>query len=263
MKKYIFILKSEIMSNLQYATNIIGGFIGYFVHIFIFLNLWKYIYSDSSKLINSYSMSQMIWYVIITEVLWSILGGRKLCKKICNDVKGGNIAYNLNKPYSYIGYSLSSHLGACVVTFLMYFPLGLILGIIFIKSIPNITIISMLFVILTCILATIINTLFILFIGLFSFIIEDAIPFYWLYSKMILLIGVLFPIEYFPKIVQPIIRFSPIYVVSYGPAKLFVDFSYSNLVPIVLSQIVYIFIAYFICSLLYNKGVRKLNVNGG
>ena len=33
-----------------------------------------------NELINGYSMHQMVWYVIITEILWMTLGGRKLCK---------------------------------------------------------------------------------------------------------------------------------------------------------------------------------------
>ena len=39
MKKYLFIYKSELMSNLQYVFNILTGFIGYFIFIFVFLNL--------------------------------------------------------------------------------------------------------------------------------------------------------------------------------------------------------------------------------
>ena len=98
MKKYIYIFKSELMTNLQYIFDIIVGFISYCIMIFIFFNLWKYIYSDPSELINGYSMGQMIWYVIVTEILWMSLGGRQLSKKICNDVRSGNIAYNINKP---------------------------------------------------------------------------------------------------------------------------------------------------------------------
>ena len=105
--------------------------------------------------------------------------------------------------------------------------------------------------------------LLIISIGLISFFIEDAHPFYWLYSKVILVLGTIFPIEYFPKVVQPILNYSPVYVVSYGPAKLFVDFSYSNFISIIIAQIIYVFIAYAICSLMYKKGVKNLNVNGG
>lgn len=251
------------MSNLQYLFNILAGFISYFMLLFIFLNLWQYIYSDQSEIINGYTMNQMIWYVIITEILWSILGGRKLCRKICEDVRGGNIAYNINKPYNYIGYSLASHLGSVVVKAIMYIIMGMTVGFIFLGEFPNLNILSILAVLLTGILATVISTLLIICIGLFSFVIEDANPFYWLYSKLILVVGTIFPIEYFPSVIQPILQASPIYVVCYGPAKLFVDFSWTNFSSVFIAQLIYIIIAYSLCSLMYKKGVKNLNVNGG
>ena len=75
MKKYIYIFKSEIMSSLQYVFDTLFGFIGFFIIFFIFMNLWNYIYQDPNELINGYSMNQMIWYVVITEIIWSITGG--------------------------------------------------------------------------------------------------------------------------------------------------------------------------------------------
>ena len=68
MKKYLYIYKSEIMSNLQYIFDTIVGYSAYCIMTFIFLSLWKYIYNDPNELINGYSMNQMIWYVIITEL---------------------------------------------------------------------------------------------------------------------------------------------------------------------------------------------------
>jgi len=263
MRKYLFIYKSEIISNLQYVFNIVTGFIGYFILLFIFLNLWKYIYSNPEELINGYNMNQMIWYVIITEILWGVLAGRKLCNKISNDVRSGNIAYNINKPYNYIGYALSTHLGDATIRLLIYTILGILTGLLFLSSFPNLNILSLLAVVLTGILATIISSLIIIFIGLFSFIIEDSGPFYWIYSKLILILGTLFPIEYFPKVIQPILTYSPIYVVSYGPAKLFVDFSWNKFISVIISQVVYIIISYLLCALVYKKGVKNLNVNGG
>ena len=38
-------------------------------------------------------------------------------------------------------------------------------------------------------------------------------------------VGTIFPIEIFPVALQHIFRFTPIYTVCYGPAKLIVDFS--------------------------------------
>ena len=263
MRKYFFIFKTELMSNLQYIFNIVTGFIGCFIFLFVFLYLWKYIYSDPNELINGYSMNQMIWYVIITEILWISLGGRKLCKKIADDVRGGNIAYNINKPYNYIGYSLATHLGDVSLKFATYALLGMLTGFIFLGSFPTLNLLQILGIILSAILAIIINTLLITAIGLFSFYIEDANPFYWLYSKLILVVGTIFPIEYFPNSIQPILTYSPVFAVSYAPAKLFVDFSTSTFLKVIIIQLIYLITSYLVCISIYKKGVKKLNVNGG
>lgn len=263
MRKYLYIYKSEIMSNLQYIGNILFGFIGYFIHLFVFFNLWNYLYSDPNELIHGYSMEQTIWYVIITEILWSIVGGRKLCQKISNDVKDGNIAYNMNKPYDYVGYSLANHLGAATIKAIIYIFLGICLGLFFLGKIPNYTVITIFIVILSGILATVISCLLVIMIGLFSFVIEDSNPFYWLYSKLILILGTLFPIEFFPVLIQPFLVYSPISAVSYGPAKLFVNFTWNQCLQVLIVQLFYLGISYILCKLVYQKGVRKLNVNGG
>ena len=263
MRKYLFIYKSELMSSLQYVFNVFVGFIGYFILMVIFLNLWQYIYQNPNEIINGYSMSQMVWYVIITEILWSSISGRSFCTKISEDVRGGNIAYNINKPYDYILYSLMSHLGSRTISFVIYVILGMILGFIFLGSFPVLNIFSIIAVLITSIMAFVISTLLITFIGLFSFVIEDSSPFYWVYSKFILVLGTIFPIEYFPKIIRPILVYSPIYVVSYGPAKLFVDFSWNSFIFILIAQMIYIVIAYMLCFVTYKRGVKRLNVNGG
>lgn len=263
MKKYLFIYKSELMSNLQYIFNLLTGFISSFLMLFIFFNLWKYIYTDPNELINGYNMYQMIWYVIITEIIYMSLSGRRICRDISNDVRSGNIAYNINKPYDYILYSLFNHLGKVTVKFIMYIILGSITGLIFMGSFPSHNILSIFAVLFTMILAIIISVLFIIAVGLISFFIEDSNPFYWIYSKFILILGTIFPIEYFPKVIASILKYSPIFAMSYGPAKLFVDFSWNNFILVLLSQIIYVIVAFIICKLMYKKGVKNLNVNGG
>lgn len=263
MKKYLYIFKSELMTNLQYIFDILIGFISYCIMIFIFLNLWNYIYSDPSEVIKGYTMNQMIWYVIVTEILWMSLGSRKLNRKICNDVRSGNITYNITKPYNYVEYILFSHLGVTTLKFVMVTILGLGIGLIYLKSIPALSFVKVIGVLLSCLFATIINILLITALGLFSFFIEDASPLFWLYSKAILVVGTIFPIEFFPAFLQPIMKYSPIYAVSYAPAKLFVDFSYPKLLEAFIIQGIYLIVAFLLTHWIYRKGVKKLNVNGG
>ena len=263
MKKYLFIYKSELMSSLQYIFNVFTSLITYFVLIFIFVNLWSYLYDNPSELINGYSKSQMIWYVIITEILWMSLKGRKLCVSISKDIRSGNVAYNINKPYNYVGYILMNHLGKISIQFIFYLIFGIIIGCLFLGKLPVLNLVNAICILLTFVLALIISTLLSCFIGLFSFFIEDSSPFYWVYSKFILILGTLFPIEFFPKIIQPIIKFSPIYAVNYGPAKLFVEFDLKMFLSVLIIQIVYVILIIILCNLVYRKGVKNLNVNGG
>lgn len=263
MRKYLYIYKSEVMSTLQYITNILFNIIAYIMLIFIFINLWNYIYDDTSQVINGYTKDQMIWYVIVTEILWSASGGRKHCRKISDDVRGGNIAYNMNKPYSYISYVISSHLGETTIKAIMTLIIGISMGFIFLKTIPTISLLKVVTVIISGILAIVINTILVTSIGLLSFFMEDSNPIYWVYSKMLLILGTLFPIEFFPGIFGDIIKFSPIYVTCYGPAKLFVDFDIKNAIYIFVAQLIYLVISLGLCYTLYSKGVKKINVNGG
>ncbi len=263
MKKYLYIFKSEIMTNLGYTFDILVGFIGYVIMIFIFLNLWDYIYSDPNELINGFSMNDMIWYVIVTEIIWSCTAGRKLCKSICNDVRSGNITYNINKPYNYVEYILFNHLGKFVVKFVLITLIGLCLGLLFMGEIPDLNILSILAILLTVVLAIIIAIFLITSIGLLSFFIEDANPLFWMYSKLILVFGTIFPVEFFPEVLQGFLKFSPVYAVSYAPAKLFVRFSTGEFINVLVVQIIYLLLSFGLCHLIYKKGVRKLNVNGG
>ena len=137
------------------------------------------------------------------------------------------------------------------------------IGLLFLGSFPKLNILSILLVFISFIMAILINMFFSTFIGLLSFFIEDATPFYWLYGKLVLILGTIFPIEFFPKFIRPILSYSPIYAMSYGPAKLFVDFDFNMFFKIFISQIIYIIISYIMCLLLFRKGVKKLNVNGG
>lgn len=108
-----------------------------------------------------------------------------------------------------------------------------------------------------------INSIIRISISIISFWIEDSTPFHWVYDKLILVVGTLFPIEMFPEILQPIMKFTPIYVVTYGPTKLIIDFNFNNFMQIFIAQIIYLAVVTFIIITMYRKGVKKLNVNGG
>ena len=120
MKKYTVIYRSVLMEYLQFTANVAMGFVSYFVFIFIFIQLWNYIYDDPRQLIAGYTKEQMIWYVMITETLWFGTRAAAVSSQAATDIRGGNIAYQINKPYHYALYLLSRYTGEWSVRLPMY-----------------------------------------------------------------------------------------------------------------------------------------------
>ncbi len=263
MKKYLYIFKTTLIESLQYVSDIFLSFITFILIIWVFLNLWLYIYSDTNNLISGYSISQMIWYVIITELFWFGIRNKNLTSQISDDIKSGSIAYQVNKPYNYLGFALVNHLGKIMIKFFIYLLVGVILGLIFVGPIPNFRIEYIPFFLIISFMAIIVDALIRMMISVLSFWIEDAQPIMWIYDKMILVLGITFPLEMFPIWLQGIIKYSPVLATTYGPAKTVIGFNFNTFIYILMIQILYIVISIVIIFFMYKKGVKRLNVNGG
>ena len=159
-------------------------------------------------------------------------------------------------------YLIFKHLGDITIKFFMFMIIVLFVGNVFIGAL-EISVIAIPCIILAIFLGILINMLIRIGISLVSFWIEDSHPFHWVYDKMILILGTLLPIEMFPIFLRPIIKCLPTYVVMYGPAKLIVDFSLKSFRTIIVAQILYLIVVSLIIAIMYGKGVKKLNVNGG
>lgn len=263
MRKYMVIYRSVLIENLQYTANIAMGFISYFMMIFVFIHLWNYMYAAPGDLIAGYTKEQMIWYVMITEMIWFGARSSTIREQVSADIRGGNIVYLVNKPYRYPLYILAKYTGEWNIQLSMYAGLTIVIGITMVGEIPDFHWTTIVAVIPCIVLGMTIHAVFKLCISMLSFWIEDANPFQWLYDKLILVVGTIFPVEIFPVALQPLLKLTPIYTVCYGPAKLIVDFSLEKYLEILLAQMLYLAIGGVILSWIYERGGRKLYVNGG
>lgn len=262
MKKFFCVFKISLKESAQYISKILFEFITFGLMIFILLSLWQHIYSGQGS-ISGYTINGVMWYVLAAEVIWFGTTNRSLSDEISYDIKSGKIAYNLNKPYNYIVYSIAKSFGEITIRFFAFLIVALIGGITFIGPIQGFRISNIIPIILVFLLGITINMLNRLTIGLVSFWVEENRPFHWIYDKIILTLGAVFPIEMLPLWLQPIIRVSPVFVVTYGPSRLLVNFSSQLFFQVVFMQVLYIVLNIGLLNLMYSKGMKKLNVNGG
>ena len=263
MKKYLFIIKTTFNDSIQYISSLFFKFIGFAIMMFVLVSLWSFIYGDPENIIKGYSFGQMIWYLLLAESITFGSGSKVATDEVRDNIKSGNIAYQINKPYNYIGYIISKYMADTMIRFISFLIIVIILGLVFAGSIPDFNYLSIICGIPVYLLAVLITGMVRILISLSSFWVEDSKPFQNVYNKMVLMFGVFFPLEMFPSIIGKIIRYSPIYSTSYGPAKLILSFSNELFKTILLSQFITILIIIILMSIIYKKGVKKLNVNGG
>ncbi|WP_264852173.1 ABC transporter permease [Clostridium omnivorum] len=231
--------------------------------MFIYLMLWKTIYAQKgTATIGGLSLTAMIWYLIFTELV--TLSRTDMHNQVNEDVKSGNIAYLLNKPYNYVLYCFSYYVGEVSIKLLANGLVGLAIGLIYAGSLEGFNIIHLPFIILSLLLGCTINFFIYLSLALTSFWIEDNTAFFWIYSKLIFTLGgMLVPIELFPKWLQGVSHYLPFAYVTYVPARLAVDFSFSRFAGEFAIQVLYLAIFFILAMSLYRKGAKNLNVNGG
>jgi ABC-2 type transport system permease protein len=260
MKKYIQIGKINFLNNIQYFSEFFFKAIFILVILFIFTNIWKTIYSGKA-VIEGFTIAMMIWYLLMTESI--VTSTSPVVKDVNKEIQSGDVAYQLNKPYNYIFYHLAKSFSHRTIGFFVTFSIGAVLIYFMIGGIPfNLMTLPMLLI--TIILALVLDFFMIMSIALLAFWFEDTNSFKWIYDKILFTIGgMLVPLEIFPKWLSSISNVLPFGFVAYHPAKLFVNFEISSFLKIVGIQLGYILVFLSIVLLIYKIGSRRLNINGG
>ena len=265
MRKYFSVLKTSFKQESKTIANSISAVFSFFVIIYIFRELWGYIYGGNGggSLINGYSFKMMLWYMIMAEALMYSMNCRGVTQAFSNDIKSGKVAYQLNKPYNYFTYQVFSQCGEFLWKLIFLVPAGILMGLLLVGPIENFSIAYVIPILLSLLLATLLTCLVYGVVGLLAFWIEEATPFTWIVQKFVMIFGLFFPPEFFPKWLQTTIEYSPVYSMMSGPCKLIADFSWDLFSKVALSQACYLVLFTTIGLIIYKSGTKKVNVNGG
>lgn len=265
MKKYLSIFRTSFKQESKTIFDTIMRAITFVLIIYILLQLWQYIYGENgtSQIINGYNLSQMIWYLIVGEIITFSAKSSAIARSITNEIKTGSIAYKLNKPYNYYLYSITTFMAKSTFMLLFMLPVGILIGGLFVGFPATFTWVQIVPCLLAILCSTFLTWCLYAVVGLVAFWCQDSNPFVWIVSKFFMLLGMFFPVEFFPTWLQPIIKFSPIYSIMSGPASLVANFSWQLFGQVMLSQIVWSAIIILIGIGVYSLGKRKVTANGG
>lgn len=262
MKKYLAIARTRLMSALIYDRDILLRSIFMIVALVVFVQLWTTTYTATGQsAIQGFSLRDIIWYLVITELL--ALGTPQLPQTIDAEVRSGDIAYALAKPYSYPLFHLASYWGETLVKLPVNAIVGSVVAFIAVGPPPTNPTSLLAALLLLAGAVTLKGTLEIL-IGLSAFWVEDTLPAQWIYSKFIFTIGGLFlPLDLFPDWLANIAHNLPFAAIAYAPARAFVGLDLQSAVQLFLTQLTWLVLAWLAVVVVFGRAARRLVAHGG
>jgi ABC-2 type transport system permease protein len=260
--KYVAILRMSIGNHLAYWGEVLLRSIFLVLIIFIFVQLWTLTYGSlNTAKVGDYTLPQMIWYFAFAEAI--ILSVPLLRTKIDQDVKSGDLAYRLNKPYHYVFYLAADYSGERLVRFALNLVIGSILALLFVGPIA-LTVGGLLAVAVVLPAAMGLDFLVSCAIGLLSFWVEDTWAFDFIYRRLVMILGgMMIPLDVFPEPLSSIARTLPFSLMVYGPARLWVAPTPQFFMEMLVRLAIALAIAGAIVALIYRAGQRNVTVNGG
>jgi ABC-2 type transport system permease protein len=261
MRKYLAILKINLLNSLAYPAEIATRSGMILVFMFVFFQLWNVTYAASGlQELNGLTLHDTIWYLLMAETLE--LGRPRLARLISQQVKDGSIAYLLNKPYDFMLYQLSIGLGESLPRMGILFVIGGSLVWAMAGSPPNFKNWPLAFITLAgaWLLHFCVNGL----IGLAAFVAEEVAPYEWIYQKLVFILGgMLIPLDFYPSWLQALLKYLPFAYMMYGPAKLFVRPDYQLFIQIIIGQSLWLVLLGGLLAMIFVRGMRRLAINGG
>jgi ABC-2 type transport system permease protein len=230
--------------------------------LYIFVQLWSVTYEALGRQsVAGFSVAQMIWYLMVTE---SILISRpRMTLEIDGEVRAGDIAYQLIRPYDYVLFRLARYLAERLLRLLICLAAGTALALLYVGPVP-LGPAGLAAALLVLALGMLIDFAGSIAIGLCAFWVEDTQPLTLLYDRAIMLLGgLLLPLELFPGwLADPLARL-PFQLLLYAPARLAVSGDLTPL-PGALVQLALTLVAVAgLVRLVQARALRRLHANGG
>lgn len=255
-RKYFSIFKYSLKMNMTFIFDYLFSIISYTVHILVFNALWDFILRDGS--LFGYTKNELIWYIIVTEfITYSVA---RTYKKVSEMVKDGTIANLLIKPMNFLVYIVSEESASIIKVFINAIA-AIVLGNVFGGSI-DVSINAVIFFGLSSVFAFIIAMFIQLILGLVAFYIEETNSLWFIVQKAQFLL-VFVPIEFYGNFVQKLLLLLPTTHMIYTPATILLKYDFRTCIALLSMQIINIIVLFVATCILYKKGVRKINVNGG
>ena len=260
--KYVWIGRLRAMGALVYDRDLVLRSAFMLVVLLTFVQLWTATYGAAGgATLAGFALRDLVWYLVITEII--ALSPPRIAHVIDGEVRSGDVAYALGRPYNYPLYHLASFWGESLVRLPVNAAVGSAVALIAVGP-PALSLGGLAATAVLVVGAITMKGTFELLVGLSAFWVEDTQPAEWLHNKLVITIGGLFlPLELFPDWLASIARALPFASMAYAPARTFVAFDWATFTPLLLTQATWLGLLWLTVLVVFARAARRVAAHGG
>jgi ABC-2 type transport system permease protein len=259
-RKYGATAAVGLRDKLAYPASFAGSLLTYGLFIFIFSRIWATVYEGRAS-IAGYDRSMAVWYFIVAEI--PMFGFGRFFHSLSRDMKSGQVAYLIARPYDFTGYHFAQAMGPALADSFVLAVEGAIIGLLVAGPFPVASPLHGFCLLLSLLTAGFLQFFLQFAIAMTAFWVEENAAFFWIYQKIALVAGTLMPLEFLPDIGRAIVRPTPFPYLAWAPARIAVAFDPSEAAAILSAQVAWTLAAALLCRAVFAAGSRKLSINGG
>jgi ABC-2 type transport system permease protein len=260
--KYIWIGYTAARSELAYSAVNVSRIIFMATVLYVFMRLWSVVYEGAgTDRLGGLTQTQMLWYLVATESI--LMSMPRLWYEVDQDVRTGSLAVQLVRPLSYVASHFGRSTGERLVRFAMNIVMGSIIALLFAGPI-DFSATGLLMFLLVLPMAFVIDFFGALLVGLCAFWLESTQGIALIYSRLMMLLGgLMVPLDLYPDAVQPFLRALPFAAILHAPGRMLVAPSVGLFLQCLALQAVCVVVYGAAAYALQTYALRRLFVNGG
>ncbi|PHU34658.1 ABC transporter permease [Pseudobutyrivibrio ruminis] len=221
MKKYMYILKTQIIKTMTYEFNVYGNIIMQTIIMITSAYFWKALYRKQET-VGGVDADSMLTYIIISSLL-SVLLITNVEKRIEQSVIKGTVATDMMRPINIFGGYFAEDIGSIIALFFQNMVPIFIIGSLFIK-VPKMADISTLpLFIISVVESFLINWLIAALFGMIAFTAINIDALIQVKKHLLrLLSGSIIPVWFFPEKVANVLEALPFVYIYQLPLSIYI-----------------------------------------
>ena len=224
----------------------------------VFSSLWRAVAEAGMPV--AADPKSLVWYLAATE--WILLSAPPIHIEIQAAIRRGDVVYRLGHPVSYVLAEFATGFGLLAVRAPFLGLTAFLCAFAFTGWTPPLT--ALLMVVPFGFVASTLITALYLAIGLLAFWLQDVAPVYWVWQKLMFVLGgLMLPLELYPAFIQRAAAFTPFPWLLGAPAS--VVLGTHPVTPGALTRhlVIWSGVTAIAVSWVFRRAVSTVTINGG